>query len=139
MSATRSLPLPCLLCPLFQFAILSWDQHGANHGFTFKPIEEDPQKIIASLKQGSRSPARLCRGLHLTLFQFLDISIPPLVLLLALQTETPLGESESERRESKRLSTSLHSLSRYLSQARTRSTHAFKAIMRALHTPSKQA
>jgi hypothetical protein len=53
--------------PLLQFAILSWDRHGANHGFTFKAIEEDPQKIIASLKQGSRLPARLCSSTFRTL------------------------------------------------------------------------
>jgi|ERR1711990_468590 len=36
------------------FGILSgWDQHGFDHGQTFRPIEQDPKEIYDSMKQGT--------------------------------------------------------------------------------------
>ena len=60
--------LPTNQCPKYKmvFGLLygRWDQHGANHGYTFKTYEEDPAKVIASINNaGAGSNAQpKCQG-----------------------------------------------------------------------------
>ena len=79
------------------FAILSWDRHGANHGYTFKPIEEDPKKIIASLKQGPRVSLSLsvyfCLSLHPSPSAHAPLSSANAGLFFELASSCPLSAS----------------------------------------------
>lgn len=62
LSRPRPCPTRAVFAILYGYgAGMSMDRHGTDHGNTFRPIEEDPQKIIASLRHGERRPVRLQR------------------------------------------------------------------------------